>query len=128
MQRIPTLVGIAGHFAGEAYPLRYGRTLTIGRSRKSDFSLKRTEKYRTQSAEEREMDESALTVSAVHFQVTMYNLRSIEIKNLSPNGITVDGDVVEQIVLNDVATKPHQIRFGLEEAVRLEMQAREDAE
>lgn len=128
MQRIPTLVGIAGHFSGEVFPLRYGRTLTVGRSRKADFSLKRTEKFRAQTQAERDKDESAQTVSGKHFQVTMYNLRSIEIKNLSPNGITVDGAAVTQVVLNDVAAKAHEIRFGLEEALRLEMQAHEDAE
>ncbi|MCY3022024.1 MAG: FHA domain-containing protein [Planctomycetota bacterium] len=128
MQRIPTLVGIAGHFAGEVYPLRYGKTLTVGRSRDADFSLKRTEKYRTQTPEERERDESAQTVSAKHFQITMYNLRSIEVKNLSPNGLQVDGKPVEQAVLNDVANKPHELRFGLEEALRLEMRMHEDQE
>lgn len=128
MQRIPTLVGTAGHFAGEVFPLRYGRTLTVGRSRTADFSLKRTERYRTQTQEQRDNDESAQTVSAKHFQITMYNLRSVEIRNLSPNGITVDGAPVDQIVLNDLATQAHEIRFGLEEAVRLEMQVRADAE
>jgi len=113
---------------GEAFPLRYGRTLTVGRSRSADFSLKRTERYRSQTLEQRENDEAAQTISAKHFQVTMYNLRSVEIKNLSPNGITVDGAAVDQIVLNDVATQAHEIRFGLEEAVRLEMQVRADTE
>jgi pSer/pThr/pTyr-binding forkhead associated (FHA) protein len=127
MQRIPTLIGVAGHFAGEVFPLRYGRTLTVGRSRSADFSLKRTERYRSQTQEQRENDEAAQTVSAKHFQITLYNLRSVEIKNLSPNGITVDGKPVDQTVLNDVATQPHEIRFGLEEAVRLEMQARADS-
>ena len=128
MQRIPTLVGIAGHFAGETFPLRYGRTLTVGRSRTADFSLKRTEKYRAQTQEERDNDESAQTISAKHFQVTMYNLRSVEVRNLSPNGIRVDGVALDHIVLNDVATQAHEIRFGLEEAVRLEMQVRGDIE
>ena len=128
MQRVPTLVGITGHFAGETFPLRYGRTLTVGRSRNADFSLKRTERYRAQTPEERDKDEAAQTISARHFQITMYNLRAIEIKNLSPNGLTLDGKRVEQVVLNDAATRAHEIRFGLEETLRLEMQAREDVE
>lgn len=126
MLRMPILVGVAGHFTGEVFPLKYGKTLTIGRSRTADFSVKRTEKYRSQSAEEREQDESAQTISAKHFQVTMYNLRSIEIKNLSPNGTLVDGKPVDQAVLNDVPTNAHEIRFGLDETLRLEMQAREE--
>ena len=70
MQRIPTLIGIAGHFSGEAFPLRYGKALTVGRSRTADFSLKRTETYRTQTQEQRDNDESAQTVSAKHFQMS----------------------------------------------------------
>lgn len=128
MQRVPTLVGIAGHFAGEVFPLRYGRTLTVGRSRSADFSIKRTEKYRSQAAEEREADESAQTISAKHFQITLHNQRCIEVKNLSPNGIRVDGQSVEQVVLNDLTTHTHDIRFGLEEIVRLELRALQDEE
>ena len=45
----------------EDYPAR----LTVGRSRSADFSLKRTEKYRTQAAEERDKDEDAQTVTII---------------------------------------------------------------
>jgi pSer/pThr/pTyr-binding forkhead associated (FHA) protein len=126
MQRIPTLVGISGHFKGEQCMLRYGRTIVVGRSRDSDFSLKRTQVYRMQTQEEHESDQSAQTVSARHFQVTMYNLRSIEIKNISPNGTQVDGKAVETVVINDVATHPHEIHFGSGEVLRLEMREHAD--
>lgn len=126
MQRIPTLIGVSGHFKGERYALRYGRTVTVGRSREADFSLKRTDTYRNQSSDDHDKDIAAKTVSAKHFQVTMYNLRSVEIKNLSPNGTLVDGQTVETVVINDVANKAHEIRFGNDEVLRLEM--REQAE
>lgn len=126
MQRIPTLVGIAGHFKGETFPLQYGKTLSVGRSRKADFSLKRTEAYRAQSEEEREKDEAAQTVSSKHFQITMFNLRSIEIKNLSPNGTQVDGKPIESLVIEDVNTQSHKIKFGSGEAFSLEMRMHED--
>jgi pSer/pThr/pTyr-binding forkhead associated (FHA) protein len=126
MQRVPTLVGVGGHFKGERYALRYGRTVTIGRSREADFSLKRTDTYRNQSNDDHDKDVAAKTVSGKHLQVTMYNLRSIEIKNLSPNGTQVDGKVIETIVINDVADKPHEIRFGNEEVLRLEMREHAD--
>jgi len=126
MQRIPTLIGVGGHFKGEQYTLRYGRTITIGRSRDADFSLKRTEAYRTLTPEEHDQDEAAQTVSAKHLQVTMYNLRSIEIKNLSPNGTQVDGRPVESLVINDIATTAHVINFGVQEVLRLEMREHSD--
>jgi hypothetical protein len=126
MQRIPTLSGTSGHFKGESFNLVYGKTITIGRSREADFSLKRTERYRTQSEAEREKDEAAQTVSGKHFQVTLHNLRSIEIKNLSPNGIKVDGKKVETTVIDDLATNSHEISFGVDEVLKLEMGEQKD--
>ncbi|HEY3320172.1 MAG TPA: FHA domain-containing protein [Planctomycetota bacterium] len=126
MQRIPTLIGIRGHFKGEVFPLEYGKTMVIGRSRTADFSIKRTERYRAQTPEERESDEAAHTVSAKHFQITMYNLRSIEVKNLSPNGTRLDGQPVETVVLEDLSSRSHKIAFGLEEVFSLEMRMHEN--
>lgn len=126
MQKIPTLVGVGGHFAGEVFPLEYGKTISIGRSRAADFSLRRTQKYRGQSEAERENDQAAKTVSGKHLEVTMYNLGSIEIKNLSPNGIQVDGKPVQSVMLDDITKREHEIRFGLEEVLKLEMRVHED--
>ncbi len=126
MQRTPTLIGVRGHFKGEVFPLEYGKTFTIGRSREADFSLKRTEKYRAQTPDERDKDEAAQTVSGKHFQITMYNLRSIELKNLSPNGTKVDGQTIETLVLDDLASRSHKIAFGVEEVFSLELRMRED--
>ena len=126
MQRIPTLIGTSGHFIGEIFPLQYGKTITIGRSRTADFSLRRTTKYRSQTPIDRETDAMAKTVSAKHFQITMFNLRSIEIKNLSPNGTHLDGKLIDKAILNDAAVKTHEIRFGGEEAFKLEMRMNEE--
>jgi hypothetical protein len=128
MQRVPTLVGVAGHFQGELYPLEYGKPMVIGRSRMVPVSLRRTEKYRLMNDEQREKDESAQTVSSKHFQITMFNLGSIEIKNLSPNGTRLDGKPIDAAIVTDVATKAHKIDFGADEAFTLEMRAKpEDA-
>src|ERR1051325_12059718 len=127
MQRVPTLVGTGGHFQGQLYPLEYGKPMIVGRSRMVPVSLRRTEKYRLMNDEQREKDESAQTVSSKHFQITMFNLGSIEIKNLSPNGTQLDGKVIETALISDIATHPHEIRFGTDEVFRLEMRAHEDA-
>ena|SRR3990172_9388055 len=126
MQRIPTLVGVGGHFAGEIFPLEYGKTVTVGRSRAANFSLRRTQKYRAQTEQERESDESAKTVSAKHFEITMYNLGSIEVKSLSSNGMLLDGKPVKAAMLDDIAKKSHEIRFGADEVLKLEMRVHED--
>ncbi|GMV79860.1 MAG: hypothetical protein AMXMBFR7_10440 [Planctomycetota bacterium] len=126
MQRIPTLVGTSGHFTGEVFPLEYGKTIAVGRSRTADFSLRRTQKYRDQKPEDRESDADAKTVSAKHFEITMYNLGSIEIRNLSSNGTFVDGKRIDTLIVDDVAKKSHEIRFGKDEVLKLEMRVHED--
>ncbi|MFH0938456.1 MAG: FHA domain-containing protein [Planctomycetota bacterium] len=126
MQRIPTLVGVGGHFEGEIFKLQYGKALIVGRSRTADFCLRRAAKYRALNQEQKEADKSARTVSGKHFQIKMYNLGSIEIKNLSRNGTKLDGQIIEMIVISDVASKVHEIKFGLEEILRLEMYAHDD--
>jgi len=126
MQRIPTLVGVGGHFEGETFKLQYGKAHIVGRSRTVDFCLRRAAKYRALDQKQKEADEAAQTVSGKHFQIKMYNLGSIEIKNLSPNGTKLDGKIIETAVISDVATKAHEISFGLNEVLRLEMRAHED--
>jgi hypothetical protein len=98
----------------------------VGRSRSADFSLRRTSKYRAMDENTRENDASAKTVSGKHFEITMYNVGSIEIKNLSPNGMHVDGKLINSLVIDDIAKRPHEIRFGADEVLRLEMRVHED--
>ena len=120
-QKIPTLVGIGGYSKGEKYPLKYGKTLVVGRSRSADFSLRRLESYLSLPAEERDADDKFRTVSGRHFEITMYNLESIELKNLSPNGTLVDGNAVDATVFDDVSENTHLIEIGMEEKLSLEM-------
>ena len=121
MQRVPTLVGIAGHFQGHNFALEYGKPMVAGRSRMVPISLRRTQKYRLMTDEARDKDEVAQTVSAKHFQITMFNMGSIEIKNLSPNGTRLDGKPIDSAIITDVASKTHKIEFGLGETFTLEM-------
>jgi hypothetical protein len=127
MPKIPTLVGIAGHFVGEQFPLEYGRKITVGRSREASFSLRRAAAYRAQSKTERETDAAAKTVSGKHFEITMYNLSSIEIKNLSPNGTWLDNKPIQALVIKDIAKKTYELRFGADERMKLELRDHEEA-
>jgi pSer/pThr/pTyr-binding forkhead associated (FHA) protein len=127
MQRVPTLIGVTGHFKGEFLRLEYGKAITVGRSRKAEFCLRRSEAYRALSPTDQEADQSAKTVSGKHFQVTMFNLNSIEIRNLSANGTWVDGHRIDAVMIDDISKNAHEIRFGEKEVMRLEMLAHEDA-
>ncbi len=126
MQRIPTLRGIEGHVKGEEMSLEYGRTIVVGRSRSCDFSLRRIASWLEKSGEEREKDRSFKTVSGKHFEITMYNVGSIEIVNLSPNGTYVDGKRVDKIVIDDINENSHEVKIGLEEKFELALREEED--
>ena len=122
----PRLVGISGHVAGEELTLEYGKKVVIGRSRSADWSLVRMKAWTAKSETEREADDAFRTISGKHFEITMFNLGSIELVNLSPNGTWLDGEPVTRTTITDVAAKAHQIRFGADEALRLETKVQED--
>jgi pSer/pThr/pTyr-binding forkhead associated (FHA) protein len=128
MQKIPTLIGTAGHVEGEKLKLEYGKTLVVGRSRSADFSLRRIQKIADMGDEEREADQNLRTVSGKHFEITMYNMESIEIVNLSPNGTYVDGTLVDKLIVSDIAEKAHEVKIGAAETFSLEVAEYEDAE
>ena len=124
-EKVPTLVGMEGHVKDEAFPLEYGKSIIVGRSRSADVSLRRMTSYLEMSEEELDKDTAFRTVSGRHFEITMYNLGSIEIVNLSPNGTRVDGGQVDKIVLDDVEKKAHTIEIGAVERFTLEMREHE---
>lgn len=121
MVKVPTLVGLGGHVKNEQVALEYGKPLLVGRSRKCDVSLRRSEIYRKMKPDQREKDVALKTVSSQHFKITMFNLGSIEIVNMSENGTMVDGKPVNRVIITDVSSKPHEIRFGAKEMFRLEV-------
>jgi len=123
----PRLVGLSGHVAGEELILEYGKKVVIGRSRSADWSLVRMKAWAAKSETEREADDAFRTVSGKHFEITMVNLGSIEVVNLSPNGTMLDGKPVSRTTITDVASTPHEIRFGADEILRLETKVQGEA-
>jgi hypothetical protein len=121
MDSVPTLVGIAGHVKGEELPLEYGKKVVIGRSRSADWSLVRFKSWTDKSKADQELDHAFRTVSGRHFEITMFNLGSIEVVNLSSNGTKLDGQPLDRSTITDVASKSHEISFGADEVLRLEM-------
>lgn len=121
MDAVPTLVGIAGHVDGAVLPLEYGKKVVIGRSRSADWSLVSLESWTSKTKDEQENDHAFRTVSGKHFEITMFNLGSIELVNLSSNGTRLDGKTVDRTTITDVATNSHEIGFGADEVLRLEL-------
>jgi len=124
-EKVPTLVGVSGHVEEEEFPLEYGKSIIVGRSRSADLSMRRMSSYYEMSEEDLEKDTAFRTVSGRHFEITMYNRGSIEIVNLSPNGTKVDGEQVDKVILEDVETKAHTIEIGADEKFSLEMREHE---
>ncbi len=122
MTLVPTLIGVGGPFEGEAVPLEPFRPYIVGRSRSADISVRRSEKYRLQSDAERDADTAAKTISARHFQITFYNMRSIEVKNLSVNGTRLDDKPIgDAVIITDIGKRPHVITFGMDGKFKLQM-------
>jgi len=121
MDAVPTLVGIAGHMAGETFPLEYGKKVVIGRSRSADWSLVKLKAWADKSTQEQAADDSFRTISGRHFEITMYNLGSIELVNISSNGTRLDGKPLDRSTVTDVSTNTHEIAFGVDEVLRLEL-------
>ena len=122
MEATPKLVGIAGHVNGEEYPLEYGKKVVVGRSRSADWSLVKLECWKSKSNEEQEADHAFRTISGKHFEITMFNLGSIELVNLSSNGTRLDGEPVDRKTITDISSSSHEIAFGADEVLRLEVE------
>ncbi len=126
MAKVPVLVGVSGHVEGEETRLEYGKTLVVGRSRSADFSLRRMKKVAALSDDQREADQDLRTVSGKHFEITMYNVGSIEIVNLSPNGTYIDGKLADKLIITDLAERAHEVRIGALEILKLELREQPD--
>jgi pSer/pThr/pTyr-binding forkhead associated (FHA) protein len=116
----PRLIGVSGHVAGEELVLEYGKKVAVGRSRSADWSLVRMKSWTAKSEADQKADDAFRTVSGKHFEITMFNLGSIEVVGLSRNGTQLDGRPVTRETIADVTAKPHEIRFGADEVLRLE--------
>lgn len=116
----PVLVGTKGVAEGEVFPLEYGKSLVIGRSRSCDVSLRNCKRWLEAEATDSPPEEGSKTVSRRHLKISFYDANSIELEDLSSNGTFVDGKRIDRLVITDVKETPHEITLGGGEAFRLE--------
>jgi pSer/pThr/pTyr-binding forkhead associated (FHA) protein len=116
----PILVGVRGVVEGEEYPLKYGASVVIGRSRSCDVSLRDCKRWREAEEAGARPEEGSKTVSRKHVKVTFHDAGSIEVEDLSSNGTFVDGKRIDRMVITDVKETRHEIVLGAGEAFRLE--------
>lgn len=108
--------GRGGLLDGEFVKIPLEGTVTLGRSKRCGFSLKKSARYLLSSGELRvgiRQELAFRSVSRHHCSVTFLTPDLVEIENHSPNGTLVDGRRVAKIRLDDVRFVRHEIRLGV---------------
>ncbi|MFH1731811.1 MAG: FHA domain-containing protein [Planctomycetota bacterium] len=116
----PVLIGLAGVVEGEVFPLEYGKSVIIGRSRACDISLRNCKRWLELEETGEVPEESSKTVSRRHLKITFHNADSIELEDLSSNGTYVDGSRIDRMVITDIREAPHEVQMGGGDKFRLE--------
>jgi pSer/pThr/pTyr-binding forkhead associated (FHA) protein len=109
------LRGVEGIGAGETIKVNLGETVFAGRSRRCQYSLKKTPGYLLAEDGSRERIRESLAfrcTSRRHCRITYLSPDVVEVENLSPNGTLVDGHRVDRVLLQDVRRTPHRVRLG----------------
>ncbi len=107
------LRGTGGLFEGETLPICLGETVIVGRSRHCGFSLKKTKAFLL--ADDREPLRRATEfrrISRRHVRISYVNRETVEIENLSVNGVRVDGKGVDRLVAVDIRERPRTVDLG----------------
>ena len=92
-----------------------GATVTLGRGRRCEISLKKSARYLLSAGSDRAAIRSRLayrSVSRRHCSVTFVSPSVVEIENHSPNGTYVDGRAVTCVRLDDIQRMAHELRLG----------------
>jgi hypothetical protein len=118
--------GLGGYLQDEAFRLRYGETATIGRSRRCRLSLRRGRRFREGNPEIGLKDPDFLRVSREHLEISYPHPGMVEVRNLSRNGIFLDGNRVDRVILTDLDRRDCRIRFGGKEILGLSFENHAD--
>jgi pSer/pThr/pTyr-binding forkhead associated (FHA) protein len=119
-----SLSGLGDLAEGQHLKVRLGETISLGRSRHCDWSLRRTPRFLKSHAESRVEIKGDLAYSSVsrrHATLSYLAEDLVEVQNLSGNGTLVDGVLVDKLVLTDCRTATHRIQLG-PKGVILELQ------
>lgn len=120
MAQGPVLVGADGFVRGVDFPIEYGSTVVVGRSRSCDLSLQLLDSWGALNPDEQSHEKDFKTVSRKHVRISYYNANSIEVEDLSSNGTFVDGKRIKRIVITDLRDRSYELLLGTREKFRLE--------
>ena len=108
VQRI-LLRGVSGVFNGERYLVGEGAGVTVGRSRSCDVSAARTRAYQRIGGHVLNRSRAFLKMSRKHFQVVFEGTDCIRVRDLSTNGVKVDGYRVQEVVFSSGELSRRQV-------------------
>lgn len=122
-----SLSGVDGLLRYDRIDIPLGRSVIVGRSRRSDLSLRRSKQFRTADEKDQRKilaDRAFLKVSRRHVRISYLAEGHIEIWNLSKNGTWVDEKRVDRILLTELPEDGVTIRLAESETLRLTAAAR----
>ena len=123
----PCLVvrGTKGFLSGAVHVLQVGESMTIGRSRSADISMRKAERlYERDDWRILMNSEPFLSVSRYHVRIHFLHPDLVEIKDTSSNGTMLDGRRIDCVAVTDLDEQPHTLRLGSRETFRLEIMAK----
>jgi len=126
----PSLVvrGTKGFLSGAVHVLEVGESMTIGRSRSADLSMRKAERHYERDDWRILMNsEPFLSVSRHHVRIHFLHRDLVEIKDMSSNGTMLDGRRVDCVAVTDLDEQPHDLRLGARESFRLEIVSKSPA-
>lgn len=117
------LTGTEGLLRNDSLVIRLGETVTVGRSRSCDFSMRRSKRFLAAPAEEqhRILDDRGFNkVSRQHARISFLARGQVEICDLSRNGTFIDDvRVIDKKLLRDLDGLGVEIRLADSERMRL---------
>lgn len=116
------LTGKDGLLRYDRMDLAPGQSVTVGRSRRCRFSLRRSRTFLTANeAEQRRIlgDRDFLKVSRRHCRITYLPAGNVEVWDLSRNGTWVNGMKVDRLLLTEIPEAGVEIRLGEGETIAL---------
>jgi pSer/pThr/pTyr-binding forkhead associated (FHA) protein len=116
------LAGTEGMLRNDQMVIRLGETITVGRSRSCDFSMRRSKRFLTAPEDEQKRileDRLFNKVSRQHARISFLAKGQVEIRDLSRNGTFVDGTRVDRMQLKGMDGLGVEIRLAESERLRL---------
>ncbi len=115
-----TLKGTSGLLDGEVCPVQLGQSVTVGRSRHCDFSLKKTKRFLLGTDRRAILaGEAFRSVSRQHLRVSFVNETMVELVNLGRNGTIVDGKRIDRLVILDLPLRSRSVDLGGNETLEV---------